>query len=253
MLLEDIDWVVEAGQRWVIIGPNGAGKTTLLSLLSAQAHPTTGSVGLLGEYLGRVDVFSLRPRIGVCSSHIARRIPGDERAGDVVVSALHGVIGRWRETYTEADFARAAQLLRNLHIEKLAQRQFGTLSDGERKRVEIARALMSEPELLLLDEPGSGLDLAGRESLVATLSELTNDPAAPTVVLVTHHLEEIPTGITHALLLDRGHIVAQGAADTVLNSELISRTFHMPLKLSHEDGRWAARAATNAGATAFAW
>ncbi|MDR0435798.1 MAG: ABC transporter ATP-binding protein [Propionibacteriaceae bacterium] len=252
LLLEGIDWAVEEGERWVIIGPNGAGKTTLLSLLSAQIHPTTGTVGLLGEYLGKVDVFELRPRIGVCSPHIARRIPGDELVRDVVISAAYGVMGRWREEYGETDYARAAKLMANLHIERLRERRFGTLSDGERKRVEIARALMTDPELLLLDEPGSGLDLAGRESLVATLSELTGDQLSPTVVLVTHHLEEIPRGITHALLLDHGCVVAKGLVGNVLTSELLSRTYGMPLRLTHEDGRWAARADTTATG-GFSW
>ncbi|MDR1354779.1 MAG: ABC transporter ATP-binding protein [Propionibacteriaceae bacterium] len=243
-LLKSIDWVVEEGERWVIVGPNGAGKTTLLSLLSAQLYPTVGTVQLLGETLGRVDVFVLRPRIGVCSSHIARRIPGDERVCDVVVSAVRAVIGRGREVYSETDFLRAAQLLREFHIEQFADRRFGTLSDGERKRVEIARALMGTPELLLLDEPGAGLDLAGRESLVVTLAELTSNPTSPAVVLVTHHMEEIPDGITHALLLADGGIVASGVVNEVLTSELLSRTYHMPLRLSHLDGRWAARADT---------
>jgi iron complex transport system ATP-binding protein len=242
MLLEDVTWSVDEGDRWVVVGPNGAGKTTLLSLLSAQIHPTLGTVDLLGERLGRVDVFELRTRIGVASSQIARRIPGTERVSDVVISAAYSVMGRWREEYTDADHARADTLMSGLHVSHLARRTFGTLSDGERKRVEIARALMTDPELLLLDEPGAGLDLSGRESLVASLAALCADPLAPATVLVTHHLEEIPPGITHALLLGKAHVVASGPIDDVLNSEALSATYGMSLTLVHEDERWSARA-----------
>jgi iron complex transport system ATP-binding protein len=242
-LLDGIDWEVEDGDRWVIIGPNGAGKTTMLSLLAAQAHPTAGTVDLLGETLGRVDVFELRPRIGVASSSIAHRIPGHELVRDVVISAAYGVVGRWREEYDAADYERAEQLLDGMRIGHLALRTFGTLSEGERKRTEIARALMSDPELLLLDEPSAGLDLAGRETLVETLADLCADPNAPTIVLVTHHLEEIPEGITHALLLRAGHVVAQGPIDYALTNANLSETYDMPLQLTHFAGRWSARAA----------
>src|SRR6188472_1137477 len=209
-LLDDIDWTVDEADRWVIIGPNGAGKTTLLQVISAQIHPSSGVAGLLGEVLGTVDVFDLRPRIGLTSAALAERIPRGERVHDVVVSASYAVIGRWREQYDELDHERADELLGQLHIERLADRTFGTLSEGERKRVQIARALMTDPELLLLDEPAAGLDLAGRESLVTTLGELAQDQYAPASVLVTHHVEEIPNGITHAMLLKAGEIVAAG-------------------------------------------
>ena len=241
LLLHDVNFKVEEGDRWVIIGPNGAGKTTLLALLSTQMHPTTGVVEVLGEYLGAVDVFELRPRIGVASSSIAHRIPNREKVADVIVSASYGVMGRWRETYEEMDHARALELMRLMHVEDLAGRTYGTLSEGERKRVEIARALMTDPELLLLDEPGAGLDLRGREILVKTLSELCEDPDAPTMVLVTHHVEEIPEGITHALLLRDGDVVAAGPIDTTLTGENLSQTFGLPLTVEHSDGRWHAR------------
>ena len=202
-LLDDITWQVDEADRWVVIGPNGAGKTTLLQVLAAQIHPTAGVAGLLGEVLGTVDVFELRPRIGLTSAALAERIPRGERVHDVVVSASYAVVGRWREDYDELDHERADELLAQLRIDRLADRTFGTLSEGERKRVQIARALMTDPELLLLDEPAAGLDLAGREALVRTLGELAQDPYAPASVLVTHHVEEIPVGITHALLLKR--------------------------------------------------
>lgn len=242
LLLDGVDFRVDEGQRWVVIGPNGAGKTTMLQLLAAQTHPTTGVVELLGEYMGAVDVFELRPRIGVSSSAIAVRIPRGELVRDAVVSAAYGVMGRWREEYHEMDYARAESLMAMLHVDDLARRTFGTLSEGERKRVEIARALMSDPELLLLDEPGAGLDLRGREILVQTLAELCLDPDAPTIVLVTHHIEEIPEGITHALLLAHGKVVAAGPVDEVLTSEQLSTTYEIALQVNKVDGRWSARA-----------
>lgn len=242
VLLDNIDWTVDESDRWVVLGPNGAGKTTLLQVLSAQLHPTAGVAGLLGEVLGTVDVFELRPRIGITSAALADRLPREERVRDVVVSASYAVIGRWREDYDRLDHDRAMELLAQLQIERLADRTFGTLSEGERKRVQIARALMTDPELLLLDEPAAGLDLAGREGLVQTLGDLAQDRFAPASVLVTHHVEEIPAGITHALLLSEGRVVAAGPLAETLTAELLSETFQMPLKLSEADGRYAARA-----------
>ena len=240
-LLQGIDWTVEEDERWVVLGPNGAGKTTLLQVASAQIHPTTGVAGILGEVLGTVDVFELRPRIGLTSAAIAERIPRHERVHDVVVSASYGVIGRWRERYDDLDHERAARLLTEVGAQHLAERTFGTLSEGERKRVQIARALMTDPELLLLDEPAAGLDLGGREDLVSTLSVLAMDDASPATVLVSHHVEEIPPGFTHALLLRHGRLMAAGPLEQVLTDEVVSATFGMPLQLWHEDGRWAAR------------
>jgi iron complex transport system ATP-binding protein len=242
LLLDGIDWTIDESQRWVVLGPNGAGKTTLTQVLSAQLHPTTGVAGLLGEVLGTVDVFELRPRIGVTSAALADRLPRGERVQDVVVSASYAVVGRWREHYDQLDHQRAQTLLSQLGIEHLADRTFGTLSEGERKRVQIARALMTDPELLLLDEPAAGLDLAGRESLLRTLSDLTQNPVAPATVLVTHHVEEIPAGITHALLLAGGRVVAAGPLAQTLTGDLLSETFQLPLKLSEADGRYTARA-----------
>jgi iron complex transport system ATP-binding protein len=211
-------------------------------VLAAQIHPSAGVAGLLGEVLGTVDVFELRPRIGLTSAALAERIPRSERVHDVVVSASYAVLGRWRESYDDLDHERARELLAQLQIDRLAERTFGTLSEGERKRVQIARALMTDPELLLLDEPAAGLDLAGRESLVRTLGALASDPYAPASVLVTHHVEEIPPGVTHALLLRRGRVVAAGPLAETLTAEHLSATFDLPLDLTRTDGRWAARA-----------
>ena len=240
-LLECVSWRVEEGERWVILGPNGAGKTTLLQVAAAQIHPTAGVAGILDEVLGTVDVFELRPRIGLTSAALADRIPRGERVHDVVVSASYAVLGRWREEYDGLDHERADLLLTEVGARHLVDRTFGTLSEGERKRVQIARALMADPELLLLDEPAAGLDLGGREDLVSTLSVLAADPASPATVLVSHHVEEIPPGFTHALLLRRGQVVAAGPLEDVVTEANLSATFGMPLTLQHQDGRWAAR------------
>ncbi len=246
-LLDQVSWVVEEGDRWVVIGPNGAGKTTLLQIVSANMHPTSGMAAILDEVLGAVDVFELRPRIGVTSAALAERIPRSEAVGNVIVSAGYAVLGRWNEKYEAADYQRAGVLMHQLRIEHLGRRTFGTLSEGERKRVQIARALMTDPELLLLDEPAAGLDLAGRESLVATLTEIVADDYAPATVLVTHHLEEIPEGMTHALLLKKGRVVAAGPIEETLTDALLSETFDMPLAVSHDHGRWSARAVRPTG------
>jgi iron complex transport system ATP-binding protein len=240
-LIESVDWTVEEDERWVVLGPNGAGKTTLLQVASAQIHPTSGVAGILGEVLGTVDVFELRPRIGLTSAALAERIPREEIVHDVVVSASYSVLGRWREHYDDLDHNRADELLTELGAGQLSRRTFGTLSEGERKRVQIARALMTDPELLLLDEPAAGLDLGGREDLVSTLSVLATDETAPATVLVSHHVEEIPPEFTHAMLMRGGRVVAAGPLEQVLTEEVVSTTFGMPLQLLHEDGRWAAR------------
>ncbi|WP_051580886.1 ABC transporter ATP-binding protein [Pseudonocardia acaciae] len=240
-LVRDLDWSVELDERWVVLGPNGAGKTTLLRMAAAELHPSAGAVHLLGERLGRVDVFELRPRIGFCSSALNGRVPGDEIVRDVVVSAGYALLGRWREQYDSLDLARADKLIDAMGMWPLVSRPFGTLSEGERKRTLIARALMADPELLLLDEPAAGLDLGGREDLVGRLSELALDDTAPASVLVTHHVEEIPPGYTHALLLRSGGVVAQGLLADVITDENLTRTFGLPLRVRHEDGRYSAR------------
>ena len=246
-LLDQVSWRVAEGDRWVVLGPNGAGKTTLLQVASAQIHPTDGVAGILDEVLGTVDVFELRPRIGLTSAALAERIPRHELVRDLVVSASYAVVGRWRESYDDLDHDRARELLDAMGATHLLDRTFGTLSEGERKRVQIARALMADPELLLLDEPAAGLDLGGREDLVATLSTLARDPASPATVLVSHHVEEIPPGFTHVLLLREGRVVAAGPMEEVLTEQHLEETFAMPLVLTRTGGRWAARRALEPG------
>jgi iron complex transport system ATP-binding protein len=242
-LLTGVSWDVELDERWVVLGPNGAGKTTLLRLAAAELHPTKGTVRLLGEQLGKVDVFELRPRIGFCSAALLARVPPLERVIDVVVSAGYAVVGRWREDYEQLDIGRAEELCKALGVAHLTGREFGTLSEGERKRVMIARALMTDPEMLLLDEPAAGLDLGGREDLVARLSELARDPDAPATILVTHHVEEIPPGFTHLLLLSDGGVVAKGLLPDVLTAENLSTAFGQALDLQRAGDRYFARRA----------
>ncbi|MFG1913775.1 ABC transporter ATP-binding protein [Micromonospora sp. NPDC048898] len=242
-LLQDLTWRVELDERWVVLGSNGAGKTTLLNLASGRLHPTTGVAHVLGERIGRTDVNELRTRIGLTTAALAERLPADERVSDVVVTAAWSVVGRWRENYDRADEARARALLSQLGVGGLAERRYGTLSEGERKRVQIARALMTDPELLLLDEPAAGLDLGGREDLVARLAVLAHDPDAPAMVLVTHHVEEIPPGFTHALLLREGGVVAQGLLAETLTGDNLSKTFGLPLVVERSGDRYTARAA----------
>ncbi|MGB3686160.1 MAG: ABC transporter ATP-binding protein [Ornithinimicrobium sp.] len=243
-LLRDITWSVEEGERWVVIGPNGAGKTTLLQVAAARIHPTDGVAGVLGEVLGAVDIFELRPRIGVSSAAIAERLPAGERVLDVVVTASWSVIGRHREAYDAMDESRATELLAAMGVGHLAERQYGTLSEGERKRVQIARALMTDPELMLLDEPAAGLDLRGREDLVGRLQMLAQDLEAPALILITHHVEEIPPGFTDILMLKDGEIVAAGPIEATLTAQNLSKTFGLPLIVDRHGGRWAARAAS---------
>ena len=239
-LLDDITWRVADGQRWVILGPNGAGKTTLLQIAGARMHPTEGVAWLLGERLGEVDVFELRPRIGLSSVAFADTLPPGEQVEDVVLTAAYAVAGRWREDYEDTDHRRGRDLLAAFGVDHLAGRTFGTLSEGERKRVQLARSLMTDPELLLLDEPAAGLDLGGRETLVADLAELAGDLRSPVIVLVTHHVEEIPPGFTHALLLRQGSVTASGPLEEVLTDELLSDTFGVSLSVQRTGNRWAA-------------
>ncbi|WP_067826731.1 ABC transporter ATP-binding protein [Nocardia inohanensis] len=240
-LVGPVTWQVELDERWVVLGPNGAGKTSLLRMAAAEMYPTSGTANLLGETLGKVDMNELRPRIGLSSAAIASRVPVDEKVADLVVSAGYAVMGRWRERYDEIDNDRAVDILESLGAEHLSDRAYGTLSEGERKRVLIARALMTDPELLLLDEPAAGLDLGGREELVERLGDLAADPDAPATVLVTHHVEEIPPGFTHGMLLKEGNVVAQGLLEDVLTAENLSEAFHQSITLDRIEDRYFAR------------
>jgi iron complex transport system ATP-binding protein len=242
-LLSDVDLVIAEGERCIVLGPNGAGKTTLLLLASARMFPTTGDVELLDEVMGAVDLADLKPRIGWASSAMAADLPPGESVADVVMTGAWAVSGRWREQYDDADRQRAERLLVDWGIAHLARRTFGTLSEGERKRAMIARALMSDPELLLLDEPGAGLDLGGREDLVDRLGRLAQDEDAPTLVVVTHHVEEIAPGFTHGLLLRAGRVVAAGPLADVMTDSALGEAFGMPITVQHVDGRWFARRA----------
>lgn len=242
-LVREISWQVREGERWIVMGPNGAGKSTLLQVAAARLHPSSGMVGILDEVIGAVDVFELRPRIGLSSAVLATQLPETETVLNAIVTASWGVTGRWNEGYESFDEDRARDLAAQWGLDGLEDRRFGTLSEGERKRVLIARALMTDPELLLLDEPAAGLDLAGRESLVASLTELAQDEHAPALVLVTHHLEEVPPGFTHALLMRAGSVVAGGELETTLTEQNLSETFGVPLKVSVTEGRYTAVAA----------
>jgi iron complex transport system ATP-binding protein len=240
-ILDRVRWEVTEGQRWVVLGPNGAGKTTLLQLAGARLHPTEGTVEVLDERLGAVDVFELRPRIGLASAALAEQIPANERVLDVVLTAAYARLARWDEDYAGVDRSRATTLLAQLGAADLVDRTFGTLSEGERKRVQIARALMTDPELLLLDEPAAGLDLGGREELVARLSGLASDPRSPALVLVTHHVEEVPPGFTHLLLLRQGRVVGAGPLEELMDSAWLTATFGLPLLIDRSAGRYVAR------------
>ena len=240
-ILGPITWQVSEGQRWVILGPNGAGKTTLLQLVAALAHPSRGSVKLLGERLGAVDVFELRPRIGFTSSAMMEILPPDELVIDVVLTSAYAIAGRWQERYDLWDESRAKALLTTFGVRDLGQRRFGTLSEGEKKRVQIARSLMADPEILLLDEPAAGLDLGGREDILKRISTYTMDPSAPATVIVTHHIEEIPAGTTHALLLKDARAIYQGPINEVMSEATIAEVFGVQVTLSFDGSRYFAR------------
>ncbi|MEC9326023.1 MAG: ABC transporter ATP-binding protein [Actinomycetota bacterium] len=240
-LVGPVTWSVELDERWVVVGPNGAGKTSLLRIAAAMEHPSSGIAYVLGERLGRVDMSELRSRVGLSSAALSQRVPDDEVVRDLVVSAGYAVLGRWREQYDEMDYEQAIDMLESVGAEHLADRTYGTLSEGERKRVLIARSLMTDPELLLLDEPAAGLDLGGREELVARLSDLADDPDAPALVLVTHHVEEIPPVFTHCLILAEGEVVDSGLLPDVLTAENLSKAFGQSIALDYIDGRYFAR------------
>ena len=234
-ILDSVAWSVADGQRWVILGPNGAGKTTMMQLASAYLHPTTGTVQILDERLGAVDVFELRPRIGISSSSLATGSAG-ECVLDVVLTAAYGMTGRWRETYEDVDESG-----RDLAAFGWSNRRPALRHSQRAQRVDRLFA-HDRPEILILDEPGAGLDLGGRDELVAALDELAGDPASPVLILITHHVEEIPPGFTHALLLREGGIVAAGPITEVMTPQNLSTTFGVDLMVTRSKGRFAARA-----------
>lgn len=237
-ILGPINWEVFEGERWVILGPNGAGKTTLLQLLAALIHPTRGQVRILGERMGAVDVFELRPRIGFTSSAMVDLLPADEKVIDVVLTSAYAIAGRWNEDYDLWDESRAKALLTTFGVRELGERRFGTLSEGEKKRVQISRALMADPEVLLLDEPAAGLDLGGREDILQRITTYTSDENAPATIIVTHHIEEIPSGTTHALLLKDGRALFSGTIAQVLTESTINEVFGVSISLTFNGRRY---------------
>lgn len=240
-LLDDVSWSVKEGERWVILGPNGAGKTTLLNMASSYLFPSTGSATVLGERLGAVDVFELRPRVGMAGIAMADKLPRNQTVLRTVLTAAYGMTAHWQEEYERVDEERARAFLDRLGMSDYLDRRFGTLSEGERKRTLIARAMMTDPELLLLDEPAAGLDLGGREDLVRRLGRLARDPYAPSMIMVTHHVEEIAPGFTHVLMIRQGQVLAAGPLETELTSRNLSRCFGLPLVVEKRGDRWTAQ------------
>jgi iron complex transport system ATP-binding protein len=240
-ILGPLTFAIKPGERWVVLGPNGAGKSTLLQILATRIFPTIGSVHLLDKEMGRVDLSELRTQIGICGALISEDIPSEEKVRDVVLTAAYAILGRWNEAYDLWDESRAVALLTTFGVRELADRTYGTLSEGERKRVQISRALMADPELLLLDEPAAGLDLGGREDLLRRFSIFASDPTAPASILVTHHIEEIPTGTTHALILKDGKVAVSGPIADVITSEHVSAIFGLPITVVREGDRFFAR------------
>lgn len=240
-IVAEVDWTVEPSEHWVVLGPNGSGKTTLLRIAGLLLHPSEGTVRILGETLGRTDVRLMRSRIGYTSAALADSLRPTITAEDVVVTALHGALEPWWHEYRDEERETARDLLDQVGCSHRGNHRFGTLSSGERQRVLVARALMAKPELLLLDEPTAGLDLAGREELVAALGVLAADPTTPPMALVTHHVEEIPVGFTHGLLMANGRTIGLGPLDVVLTEENLTRCFGVEVRLNLSEGRWSAR------------
>ncbi|MGI9009081.1 MAG: ABC transporter ATP-binding protein [Streptosporangiaceae bacterium] len=242
MLLRDITWSVRDDERWAIVGPNGAGKTTLLQVAAGLLRPTEGRAEVLGEPVDEADLDELRSRVGISSAAVAEQVPRNEKVIDLVMTAGYGILRRGGEEYDSFDVVRAVDLLDAVGCAHLIRRRFGTLSEGERKRVQIARSLMADPEVLLLDEPAAGLDLGGREEVLSRIAGLALDPKAPVLVLVTHHVEEVPEGVTHAMLMRRGTVLASGPVHEVFTEQNLSRCFGLPLIVERRGARWTARA-----------
>jgi iron complex transport system ATP-binding protein len=241
-ILDRVDWTVRSGERWAIVGPNGSGKTTLAQIAATYLWPSRGAVEVLGARIGAVDARELRRRIGFVSAALAADIDGSLTAADVVMSARHAALAPWWAAYRPDDAARAEAALDRLGLAGLGRRTFATLSSGERQRVLIARTLMTEPELILLDEPAAGLDLGAREALVARIEVLAADPTLAAIALVTHHVEEIPALFSHALVLAEGRVLAAGPIGAALTGDVLSRAYRLPIRVDTADGRFWARA-----------
>ncbi len=239
-ILRGVDWTIRSGERWVILGPNGSGKTTLIRVASMWLHPSAGEVTVLGHTLGRTDVRTLRRMIGFASAAMADMLRPDLRVRDVVMTAENAALEPWWHTYDESSRARADLALQRIGLTDMAERRFGTLSSGERQRVLLARAMSTDPGLILLDEPTAALDLAGREQLLSTLTGLADDPSVPPIALVTHHVEEIPPGFTHVLMIRDGAVLAAGPLGDVLTDANLSGCFGVSLSLERRRGRWLA-------------
>jgi iron complex transport system ATP-binding protein len=240
-ILAPMSWTVAADERWLVLGANGSGKTTLVRICALYEHPSTGTVDILGERLGRTDVRTLRRRIGYSSAAMAAQLRTELTATEIVMTAKHAALEPWWHRYDDADRDRAVACLARMGVASFAERPLATLSSGEQQRVLLARTLMSDPGLLLLDEPSARLDLGGREQLVGALTELTTDAQAAPLVLVTHHLDEVPPGMTHVMLLRDGQVLAAGPIERTLDAESLSACFGVDLELEHRaDGRYAA-------------
>jgi len=237
-ILSGVDWTIEAGQRWILLGPNGAGKTTLLRIATGSLFPSDGRATLLGRRLGAVDVREMRARIGVAGAAIDALVVPGRTPLELVVTGARGALDPWWDTYPDVEWARARELVEQLGCGPLAERTYGTLSSGERQRTLIARALMPDPDLLVLDEPYAGLDIGGREDLIAALADLAAGGRPTAMVLVVHHLEEIPAGFGHALLLADGRVVAAGTIDDVVASKPMSAAYRRDLVIERRGDRW---------------
>jgi iron complex transport system ATP-binding protein len=240
-ILGPVDWQVEDRERWVVLGPNGSGKTTLLSVASMNLWPTTGTVDLLGERYGRTDSRELRRRVGYAGSSVEAQMRPDLTPRTLIKTGRSGAFEPWWHVYTDADDERAAELAQRLGLADHLDQPFGTLSAGERRRTSIARALMPDPEVLLLDEPTASLDLAAREWLLHDLERLAMDRRLRAIVLVSHHLEEIPAGFDRALVMAAGRILAAGDLASVLRDDILTAAYGLPLTVDYRAERWSAR------------